>query len=112
MKDKNIYFEHIFSCFYNIKDFTKDIKNFEEFENDIKTIRAVERELETMTHSIKDLWDEVYKISHKIDWKAIAWMRDILAHHYLVLADSIIWDIVKNKLPELEVAFKKYLNIS
>ena len=35
-------------------------------------------------------------------------MRDILAHHYLVLADSIIWDIVKNKLPELEEAFKKY----
>jgi len=31
MKDKNIHFEHIFSCFYNIKDFTKDTKNFEEF---------------------------------------------------------------------------------
>jgi len=38
-------------------------------------------------------------------------MRDILAHHYLVLADSIIWDIVINKLPELEEVFKKYLNL-
>jgi len=55
IKDKNIHFDHIFSCFYNIKDFVKDTNNFEEFEKDIKTIRAVERELETMTHSIKDL---------------------------------------------------------
>jgi uncharacterized protein with HEPN domain len=38
-------------------------------------------------------------------------MRDILAHHYLVLADSIIWDIVINKIPELEKEFRRYLKM-
>jgi uncharacterized protein with HEPN domain len=38
-------------------------------------------------------------------------MRDILAHHYLVLADSIIWDIVENKLSELEKEFRRYLKM-
>ncbi len=111
MKNNKIHFEHIFSCFKNINDFTCDIKDFNEFEKDIKTIKAIERELETMTQSIKDLWDEVYKISWNIDWKAITWMRDILAHHYLVLADSIIWDVVKDKLPVLEKEFRRYLKM-
>jgi len=111
MKQNKVHFEHILWCLSNIKIFTEDIKDFETFESDIKTIRAVERELETMTQSIKDLWDEVYKISWNIDWKAISWMRDILAHHYLVLADSIIWDIIINKLPELENEFRRYLKM-
>ena len=111
MKDNKIHFEHILWCIKNIKDFTVDTKEFKEFERDLKTIRAVERELETMTQSIKDLWDEIYKVSWKIDWKAISWMRDILAHHYLVLADSIIWDIVINKIPELEKEFRRYLKM-
>ena len=64
-----------------------------------------------MAQSIKDLWDDVYKISSNIDWKAIAGMRDILAHHYLILADSIIWDIIINKLPELEKEFRRYLKM-
>ena len=110
--DKNkLHLEHIIWCITNIKDFTKDIDSFDDFVNDLKTIRAIERELETMTQSIKDLWDEVYKISSKLDWKSISWMRDILAHHYLVLADSIIWDIVQNKLPELEKEFRMYMKI-
>jgi uncharacterized protein with HEPN domain len=64
-----------------------------------------------MTQSIKDLGDEVYKISGTIDWWAIAGMRDILAHHYLVLSVEIIWDVVKNRIPELDREFRRYLKM-
>ena len=95
----------------NIRQFTQGIPDYDTFRKDIKTLRAVERELETMTQSIKDLWDEVYAVSGSIDWKAIAGMRDVLAHHYLTLADIIIWDVVQDKLPQLEDAFTRYLKI-
>jgi len=84
---------------------------FAEFENDTKTIYAVERCLETMWQSIKDLWEEVYAISWKIDWPEIAKMRDILAHHYMVLAPSIIWKTISEYLPELESEMKRYLKM-
>lgn len=99
VKNSKLHFEHILSCFRNIKEFTKDTNSFEVFQKDIKTIRAVERELETMAQSIKDLWDEVYEISGIVDWRAIAWMRDILAHYYLVLADSIFGMLFRISYP-------------
>jgi uncharacterized protein with HEPN domain len=68
MKNTKPHFEHIISCIIHIQDFVTDIDDFSTFQKDLKTIRAVERELETMTQSIKDLGDEVYKISGTIDW--------------------------------------------
>ena len=111
MKDTKPHFEHIISSMGNIQEFIRSTPDFEAFQKDLKTIRAIERELETMTQSIKDIGDEVYKISGNIDWKAIAGMRDILAHHYLVLADVIIWDVAKNKIPELDREFRRYLKM-
>ena len=34
--------------------------------------------------------------------KKISGLRDILAHHYFEVDLDIVWDIVQNKLPELE----------
>ncbi|MCH2188300.1 DUF86 domain-containing protein [Candidatus Gracilibacteria bacterium] len=110
--DKNkLHMEHVIECIENIYSFTEDIDSFEVFEKDIKTIRAVERELETMSQSIKDLGNTVHEISGVIDWKAIAGMRDILAHHYLVLSDAIIWDVVHSDLPLLEKEFRRYMKM-
>ncbi len=37
----------------------------------------------------------------EIDWKGIMGIRDIIAHHYFDIDETIIFDVVKNKLPEL-----------
>ncbi len=38
----------------------------------------------------------------EIDWKGIAGLRDILSHAYFGIDDEIVWDIIQNKIPELE----------
>lgn len=35
----------------------------------------------------------------EVDWKGAMGIRDIIAHHYFDIDESIVFDVVKNKLP-------------
>nr|WP_292728836.1 HepT-like ribonuclease domain-containing protein [Methanoculleus sp.] len=37
-------------------------------------------------------------------------MRDILIHAYFGIHSEIVWDVVRNKLPELQVAVREMLD--
>jgi uncharacterized protein with HEPN domain len=37
-----------------------------------------------------------------IDWKGVMGMRDIIAHHYFDIDAETVFDVVKNRLPELK----------
>ena len=43
----------------------------------------------------------------EVDWKGVMGIRDIIAHHYFDIDESIVYDVVKNKLPGmLETIYK------
>ncbi|MEF8874825.1 MAG: DUF86 domain-containing protein [Candidatus Thermoplasmatota archaeon] len=75
---------------------------FEEFKTDEKTMDAVLRNLEVIGEAVKNLPDEIKENNQGIDWKGISGLRDILSHAYFGVDDEIIWDIIQNKIPELE----------
>ena len=37
-------------------------------------------------------------------------MRDIIAHHYFDIDASIVFDVIKNNLPEVKVVIDKMLS--
>jgi uncharacterized protein with HEPN domain len=78
------------------EDMTKD-----DFIVDETLKRAVIRSLEIIGEATKKIPAD-FKIKwEKIQWKNMAGMRDRLIHDYIGINYSIVWDVIKNKIPEL-----------
>ncbi len=45
----------------------------------------------------------------EIDWKGVMGMRDIIAHHYFDIDAAIVFDVIKNYLPDVKFVIDKIL---
>lgn len=97
------YLRHILDeCNFVTSVVTED-KTKDELIKDETLKRAVVRSLEIIGEATKKIPADV-----KLKWSAIAWrsmagMRDRLIHDYMGINYSIVWDVVKNKIPEVKV---------
>jgi len=74
----------------------------ESFAQDSMRIDAVIRNLEIIGEAAKMIPESIRADYPNVEWKKIAGLRDILAHHYFEVDLDIVWDILQNKLPSLE----------
>src|SRR5690554_6892120 len=63
--------------------------------------RAVVRSLEIIGEATKKIPADFKVKWNSMSWKDMAGMRDRLIHDYMGVNYSIVWDVVKNKIPEL-----------
>ena len=73
----------------------------EAFLEDETLKRAVIRSLEIIGEATKKIPVDFKLKYNSITWKNMAGMRDRLIHDYMGVNYTIIWDVVKNKIPEL-----------
>jgi uncharacterized protein with HEPN domain len=76
--------------------------SFEAFFNDEMRVDAVVRNLEIIGEAANHIPDEVREDYSFVEWKKIIAFRNILAHEYFGIDSAILWDIIKNKLPQTE----------
>ncbi len=63
--------------------------------------RAVVRSLEIIGEATKKIPADVKLRWNDISWKNMAGMRDRLIHDYMGINYYIVWDVVKNIIPEI-----------
>jgi len=63
--------------------------------------RAIVRSLEIIGEATKKISIDFKLKWDTIRWKDMACMRDRLIHNYMGINYSIVWDVIKNKIPEL-----------
>lgn len=83
--------------------------SYEEFLNDIKTQDAVVRNLEIIGEAIKNISEELKEKYPRVPWKDLAGVRDKLIHHYFGVNLDIVWNIVKEELPEVILQIEEIL---
>lgn len=78
------------------KNLSKD-----DFLNDETLKRAVVRSLEIIGEATKKIPADFKVKWQTVQWKNMAGMRDRLIHDYIGVNYTIVWDVFKNKIPEL-----------
>lgn len=100
-KDRSVYIRHIYDCIGWINEYVQGGK--EAFFQDRKTQDAVIRNLEVIGQAVKDLGTDGLTASHpETPWPQIAATRNFLAHQYLGVDLTLIWNIVEQHLPQME----------
>lgn len=72
--------------------------------------RAVVRSLEIVGEATKKIPADFKVKWSSIHWKNMAGMRDRLIHDYIGVNYSIVWDVLVNKIPELNSQIQQVLS--
>lgn len=108
-KDPKEYLRHINDeCLYLIS-VSKDLK-YEDFLEDETLKRAVVRSLEIIGEATKKIPADLKLKWSTIQWKNMAGMRDRLIHDYMGVNYTIVWDVMKNKIPDMNKQISEFLS--
>jgi uncharacterized protein with HEPN domain len=79
------------------------------FIKDRKTIDVVMRNFTIIGEASKSIPQDIKEKYSNIDWKGITGFRNRIVHAYFEISVTILWHIIKNKLPPLKNQMKKIL---
>lgn len=102
-RDISLYLEDILDEIKRIQRFVRDVNNFEEFSKNDLVHYAVLKSLENIGEAVKNIPEDVKNL-YSIEWRKIAGFRDVLVHDYFGIDLEVVWEVVNQKLPELELA--------
>jgi uncharacterized protein with HEPN domain len=107
-KEPKEYLKHIQDeCSYIIS--VSGNLSFDDFLEDETLKRAVVRSLEIIGEAAKKIPADIKVKWNTIQWKNMAGMRDRLIHDYMGVNYTIVWDVMKNKIPEMHKQISEFL---
>jgi uncharacterized protein with HEPN domain len=80
-----------------------------EFLQKPETQDAVVRNFEVIGEAVKNLSDALRTKHSDVEWVKIAGMRDRLIHHYFSVDWDVLWNALRENLPELKEQVERIL---
>jgi len=109
MKKDKAYLQHILDAISDIEKFIENVTQYEFSKNKEKQY-AVLRALEIVGEATKNLSKELRAKYREIPWRDIAGMRNKLIHEYFGVKLELVWETVKDRLPQLKKQIRKILD--
>ncbi len=96
------YLRHIHDeCEYLMAAITADM-SMDDLMKDETLKRAVVRSLEIIGEATKQISDDLRVEWDQVPWRSLAGLRDKLIHNYMGVNYMIVWDVAKNRIPEIK----------
>ena len=95
------YLRHIYDeCEFINSSISPDMTKDDLIDNEVLK-RAIVRSLEIIGEATKKIPADIKEQWGDVPWRNIAGMRDKLIHDYIGINYTIVWDVVRNKIPEI-----------
>ena len=101
--------EHILSAIERITRYTSD-KTYEDIVSDDMMYYAVVKNIEIIGEAANMLTPAFQESHPETPWKMVKGMRNYIVHEYFQIDDIVVWDVVKNNIPELRKQVTRYLS--
>lgn len=108
MRDPKLLLKDILEAISAIEKFMAGV-NFEEFKNNDEKSSAVIRKFEIIGEATKGLPEDLKEKHPEIPWKEMAGFRDKLIHFYFGIKFELVWQAIKNRLPQITPLIQKIL---
>jgi uncharacterized protein with HEPN domain len=108
-RDYRVLLEDVLASLTRIHVLTSGL-SYDDFARQLTRQEAVIRNLEIIGEAAKHVPKELRLRHPYVDWARIGGLRDILIHQYFAVDLEILWDIILNNLPDLEVQIRRILS--
>ena len=100
-----LYLEDILESANNIQNYVGNL-SYQELVGDRMRMDAIVRNFEIIGEASGKIPQDIQEQYSFIEWRKIADFRNVLAHEYFGIDHEIMWQIIKEKLPELQKGIK------
>ena len=103
MLNKDTYcLETIIEAIDRINEYTSGFTSADEFNNDYRNFDATMMNFVVIGEMVEKLSEDFKSKHNHIEWIKIKGFRNIVAHDYFGIDAEEVWQIIKNKIPDLK----------
>ncbi|MEI7982541.1 MAG: HepT-like ribonuclease domain-containing protein [Bacteroidota bacterium] len=92
---------HILDSIDSITDFTQNI-SYQQYIEDFKLRLALIKLLEIIGEAANGITEETQGRFSEVEWSILKSVRNVLVHEYFGIDYDIIWNTIKDRIPELK----------
>ncbi|MEP6712686.1 MAG: DUF86 domain-containing protein [Ferruginibacter sp.] len=101
--------QHVLDAIEEIETYLVEI-DFSIFINNSMMRFACIKQMEIIGEASNHISAEIKSTFSDIKWAQIVGMRNVFAHEYFGIDSSLVWEIIKNDIPELKAKIKHILD--
>jgi len=100
--------QHIYDAILEIESYLEDVEFNDLMDNSMMRFACI-KQMEIIGEARNHISDEIKSNFTSIEWPQIVEMRNIFVHEYFGVDSNLVWEIIKNDIPELKERVKEIL---
>jgi len=101
--------QHILDAILEIEDYLLNTEFSDFLQNSMMRFACI-KQMEIIGEAGNHVTDETKAKFSNVEWAQIVGMRNVFVHEYFGVDSSLVWEIIKNDIPDLKEKIIQILN--